>query len=232
MLGSTARSAADYLAALRPPPKLLGVSWGRTMDAVAARLPHGWTRGIHVVQINGALNTIHGISSGSAVTERIAASGRGDSTVLPVPAIVEKARTRQALERDRWIAEALQLADNAPVALFGLGAIGPDSVHLAAGYVTSADLRALIDAGAVGDIVGRFVSLDGRIVDPAMDARTIGLSLEQLASKELCIAVAAGGHKRDIVLAAVRIGVCDVLIVDEGLAQELLTVVDDRVTTG
>lgn len=225
-LEATAHVAADLVANLHPRPELLGVSWGRTMDAVATRLKPGWARDLHVVQLNGALNTADGISSGSAVTERIADTAGGRATVLPVPAIVEHESTRRALENDRWIGATLRLADEAPVALFGLGAIGPDSVHLAAGYVTSQELRALQRAGAVGDIVGRFVSVDGRIVDSSIDARTIGVSLEQLAAKDRRIAVATGRRKRDIVIGALRAGVCNVLIIDEHLAQAILETVE------
>ena len=37
-----AQAAADYLTTLRPVPRILGVSWGRTLHAVAARLRPGW----------------------------------------------------------------------------------------------------------------------------------------------------------------------------------------------
>ena len=36
-----AQAAADYLTTLRPVPRTLGVSWGRTLHAVAARLRGG-----------------------------------------------------------------------------------------------------------------------------------------------------------------------------------------------
>src|SRR5690606_37168831 len=51
-----AQAAADYLTALRPVPRTLGVSWGRTLDAVADRLPVGWATGVDVVQINGGVS--------------------------------------------------------------------------------------------------------------------------------------------------------------------------------
>src|SRR5690606_24706402 len=51
-----ATAAADYLTSLRPVPRTLGISWGRTLDDVADRLPNGWARGVTVVQINGGVS--------------------------------------------------------------------------------------------------------------------------------------------------------------------------------
>ena len=77
-----------------------------------------------------------------------------------------------------------------------MGVLGPDSVHVASGYIGEADLAALADAGAVGDVLGRFLSLDGRIALPSLDRRTIGLPLEELGAKALTVGVAAGAGSR------------------------------------
>ncbi|WP_258566825.1 sugar-binding domain-containing protein [Microbacterium sp. Se5.02b] len=52
-LERVAQAAADFLTALRPVPRTLGVSWGRTLRAVAEALPDGWANGVTVVQLNG-----------------------------------------------------------------------------------------------------------------------------------------------------------------------------------
>ena len=51
-----AQAAADYLAALRPVPRTLGVSWGRTLDEVAATAAAGLGERGDVVQINGGVS--------------------------------------------------------------------------------------------------------------------------------------------------------------------------------
>ena len=42
------------------------------------------------------------------------------------------------------------------------------------------DVDLLVQKGAVGDVVGRYIDSDGNIVDPALDARTVGLTLDEL----------------------------------------------------
>ena len=44
-LESVAQAAGQYLAAIKPRTTLIGVSWGRTMAAVAAWLPPNWAEG-------------------------------------------------------------------------------------------------------------------------------------------------------------------------------------------
>jgi DNA-binding transcriptional regulator LsrR (DeoR family) len=77
-------------------------------------------------------------------------------------------------------------------------------------------------AGAAGDVLGRFLTLDGRIALPALDERTVGLPLEELKSKALTVGVAAGPGKGPIVLAALRAGCLRHLVTDEATAEWVL----------
>jgi deoxyribonucleoside regulator len=106
--------------------------------------------------------------------------------------------------------------------VFGMGVMGPDSVHVASGYLGDADLSALADAGAVGDVLGRFLSLDGHIALPSLDRRTIGLPLEGLRAKALTVGVVAGTDRGPIALAALRAGCVNMLVADEATAAWVL----------
>lgn len=121
LIESVGQAAARYLATLNPKPALLGVSWGRTMAAVARALPQGWNTGAHIVLVNGN-SALHATTSrNAAVAEAFAQSAGGQATLLPVPAIVGKPSTRQALEEDPIIGRVLALAEAAPVVCFGMG---------------------------------------------------------------------------------------------------------------
>jgi len=84
------------------------------------------------------------------------------------------------------------------------------------------DLAALGEAGAVGDILGRFVTRDGRIALPSLDRRTIGLPLEELRAKALTVGVVAGAGRGPIALAALRVGCVRILVTDEATASWVL----------
>ncbi len=221
LLDSVAQAAAKFIAGLGPVP-LIGVSWGRTMSAVARRLPPFWNEGVEVVLLNGAMNIRSPSIRTNNTAELFARSANGAATLLPVPAILGQAATRVALERDPTIASVLELGRRAPVICFGMGAMAPDSVLLQSGFVTAAEQAELKAKGAVGDILSRFIDANGEIVDSDFEARTIGLELRHCADREYSIGVAAGDSKHAVVRACLRGRYLNTLVTDERTALFLL----------
>ncbi|PZG14438.1 sugar-binding transcriptional regulator [Nonomuraea aridisoli] len=217
-----AAAGADHLMELRPVPRLIGVSWGRTLDRLAGGLTPGWATGVNVVQINGALSRSRQPTSAHSMASLIAHRGGGTATLLPAPAILEQESTRKALESDRSVSDVLALATRADLFLFSPGGMGSDSVLVDSGQIDAADLARLRRVGAVGDVLGRFIDARGRIADPGLDRRTLGLSLDVLRSATTSVALVSGEAKRAVCRAVVTSGLCDVLIVDDQNATHLL----------
>lgn len=218
----TAQAAADYLTSLRPVPRTLGVSWGRTLFEVSQHLVNGWATGVNVVQINGGVSLNRRAGTAAATAVAIAQKGGGQATLLPSPAILERVETKQAIESDRVVAGVIDFARSAGAYLFSAGAADHHSVHVESGYLSAADVDELVRKGAVGDVVGRYIDSDGNIVDPALDARTVGLTLDEIRAAERSIAVIAGRSKHPVADAVVRSGLCTVLVTDEETAHHLL----------
>ncbi|TDQ52185.1 sugar-binding transcriptional regulator [Actinorugispora endophytica] len=217
-----AKAAAEYLSALRPAPRLLGVSWGRTLDLIARDLPHGWAQGVGVVQINGGISRSRRPSTAQDVASRIAHQGSGTVTLLPVPAIVDHETTRQILEGDSTVSRVLGQAADSDVLLFSPGGIGTDSVLVESGHIDAADVARLAEDGAVGDVVGRFIDGRGEVVDPELNGRTLGLPLDALRGAPVSIAVASGTAKHAVCGAVVASRLCNTLITDDRTASWLL----------
>jgi len=219
--GAVAQAAASWLVGLQPRQALIGVSWGRTMAAVARALPQGWNPGVQIVLVNGA-TALRVTSPGiGAVAEAFAQTAGGQAVLLPAPAILGRAETCAALEADPVIAAGLDLARKAPVVMFGMGAM-EGSVLAASGYVSDKGITDLVTKGAVGDILGRFLDAQGRIVDAALDARTLGLRPAALVAKPRAVGVVSGKAKQAIALASLRARLVSVLVTDEETARFLL----------
>ena len=216
-----ATAAAEHLAALRP-EGAIGVSWGRTMLELAAHLGTGWTTATEIVQLNGAISRSARPTRAQEVVERFGTTTGAAIRLMAAPAIVGSSGLRRALEGDPSVGATLAAARTAPTAIFGMGVLGPDSVHVASGYLDDDELAALGDAGAVGDVLGRFLALDGRIASPALDARTVGLPLEDLRAKPLTVGLAAGAGRGPVALAALRARIVTDLIADEATAAWVL----------
>lgn len=221
ILDAVARGAGQYLAGLGKIPAI-GISWGRTMSAIAQRLPPYWSDGVEVVLLNGSMNVRSAGPQTNNVAELFARAGRGSATLLPVPAIFGHAATKTALERDPTIAAVLDLANRVPVICFGIGAMVSDSVLIQSGYVSLEEHEELSRKGAVGDILSRYIDAEGRIVDPALDARTIGISLESCRTRTLSIGVAAGLKKLGAALSCVKAGYVNVLVTDQTTAEAMI----------
>ena len=217
-----ATAAADYLAKLRPVPRTLGISWGRTLQQVAEALPEGWANGVEVVQSNGGVTVNRRTGMASATATTIAQKANGSVTLLPSPAILEQATTRRAIEDDRLVAGILDQAREADALIFSVGPVDTSSVLVSSGYMTAEAMSALGEKGAVGDVLGRYIDTDGHIVDHELDERTLGLTLDDLRGAATAIAVVSGVSKRAACRAVVTSGCCSVLVTDEDTANELL----------
>ncbi len=219
---AVARAAAGYLAAERP-TGAIGVSWGRTMLELAGHLEPGWTTATEIVQLNGATSRSATPTRVNEIVDRFGATTGAAIRLMAAPAIVGSAALRLALEADPSVGETLEAARRAPFAVFSLGIPTPESVLVESGFVGEADRARLRDAGAVGDVLGRFLAADGRIALPDLDDRTVGLPLSELATKAHAVGLAAGPERGPIALAAIRARCVNVLVTDEATAQWLVT---------
>jgi len=219
-----ATAAAAYLRANASEIRTLGVSWGNTLQQIAAVLPVGWTSGIEVIQINGGVSRSVKPTTAANIVMSIAHSGDGRATLLPVPAIVEHIDTKIALYREGFVAEVLDQGRNADALLFSLGSLGTRSVLVQSGAVTPEELARLKNDGACGDVVAHYVTAEGDIADTALDSRTVGLSLDDLRRAKRAIAVASGASKVPIIIAALTSGLCSVLVTDDDTARRVLEV--------
>lgn len=222
------QAAGQYLAAIKPRPKIIGVSWGRTMGGVAHWLPSNWNDGVTVVQINGTVAPVPGIAHHNDVAEIFARKGKGRLVPLPVPAIVGARMTKEVLEKDRIVADVLNVARSAEVLAFSIGVAGDQSVLMRSGNILKSEMDALMRARAIGDVLGHFIDRRGQIVDPELDARVIGLSFADLRRCDRAIGISAGPDKHEVTLGALQAGLINVLVSDEATATFALEHAHDR----
>lgn len=218
---AVADAAATYLAGIKP-SGTIGVSWGRTMLELARQLKHGWTRAAEIVQLNGATSRSAVPTRANEIAERFGMTTGASIRMLAAPAIVGSRELRVALEDDPAVGETLATARRSTVAVFGLGILTRDSVLVGSGYLAEQDLADLERAGAVGDVVGRFLDADGRLALPDLDERTVGLPLAELADKEVSMGLAAGLGRGPIALASLRARCLNVLVTDADTAEWVL----------
>ena len=104
------------------------------------------------------------------------------------------------------------------------------SLLIREGLPVDVRVQELIEAGAVGDILGVFLDAGGRPIDHPINGRAVGVSIEQLRLMNNVILGAGGVHKWPIIAAALATGAFDVLVTDSATAAGLLGEDTDRST--
>lgn len=201
----------------------IGLAWGRTVLAMVEALPAQPVPNTMVVQLNGGLGPVATVEHATELARQAAQKLHARLRLLPAPGIVSSTAAAIALRNDFQISEVLKLAAQADVVVVGVGVPTPDSVLIRDGQlITAEDLRALEDAGAVGDVLLRYIDIAGHPVDLPINERVIGLTLEALTHIPRVIAVAGGRAKRQVIAAALRAGFVDALVTDQATAVALL----------
>lgn len=203
--------------------KVLGISWGTTVHAIVDSFAPRRRYDVEVVQLMGGISSGEPAIDGPALVQRLARPLTGRYRYLHAPLIVDRPEVAEALLTQRNIAEALDLAATADVALVGIGALDASiSSLLRAGYLSAEEFAAIGAAGTVGDICARHFDQDGRPSAPEIDARVIAVSLAALSSVRTVIGVACGTAKAGAILGALRGGYLDVLVTDAEAAEAVL----------
>jgi deoxyribonucleoside regulator len=201
---------------------ILGISWGTTMQEVARQSARLRMNNLTVVQLNGGVSKADYDTHASEIAQTIGEKFQATPYLLPLPAIVDSRGVKKAITSDKNIARTLDLGKKSEVAVCTIGLFSEQSVLVKADYFEQEEVKSLLGKGAIGDICSRIIDNNGRIVSPTLNARTIGIELEDLAEKPYSIAVAGGKEKLPAIRAALRGKWFNCLITDGWIAGELM----------
>lgn len=212
---------AEYLESIVHDGDIIGVGWGTTLFSVACSLIPHQLKGSQIVQLEGGVTHSTGETYASEILERFAKNYRTIAQHLPLPVIFDSREVKEMVSKDRYMRRVLELGCHANIAIFSVGTVRRKALFFQLGYTDAEEMQAL-QSNAVGDICSRFFDKDGRICNPELDARTVGISLQKLKEKDYSILVSGGEAKVDSIKAALKGGYANVLITDQFTAKALL----------
>ncbi|NDI35081.1 sugar-binding transcriptional regulator [Chengkuizengella sediminis] len=213
--------AASYLHEIVKDDDIIGVTWGTTMHHVAVELKQEALKNVKVVQLKGSVSHSETNTYANEILYLFGKAFETSPIHLPLPAIVDHIVVKQAMEADRHINKILELGKQSNIALYTIGPIKSESLLFKLGYFTDEDLE-MIYSKAVGDICSKFFDKDGEICSKELNARTLGIELEELKKKEYSILVAGGAQKVEGIYGALKGGFTNVLVTDQFTAQFLI----------
>ena len=201
--------------------KRVGVSWGMTLQSAIHRLPKQSRPDLEVVSMiggstKGASFNAFGIASGFA--ERLGAN----YSILAAPIYLPKEVDRDAFLTPELFGDHFEKCRNLDAALLVVGDVSDRSYLVSTGLPGDVTPDDLLAQGAVGDMLGRFLDVDGNVIAHGLNERTVGIDLETVRAIPEKVLAASGHHKVRIIRAAIRCGLANTLITDDVTGEGLL----------
>ncbi|RWZ54970.1 hypothetical protein EQV77_12660 [Halobacillus fulvus] len=193
----------------------IAITGGTTMAAVAEMMnPLQHAENCLFVPARGGLGE-RVENQANTICAEMAKKARGDYRLLYVPDPLSE-ESYQTIIEEPSIKEVLDIIRRAEIVIHGIG----EALTMAERRKTSSQQLEVIKANeAVGEAFGYYFNTAGDVVHKV---RTVGLQLEDLKHSKHVIAVAGGKSKARAIASYFKPGQSNVLITDEGAAQELI----------
>ena len=217
-------AAAARLADDLPAEGAIGLTGGYTVEALVAALPSLSRPAAVVVPLVGGWDSSNPHLNSNEIARHMAERIGAGVRLLHAPGLLDNEATTAALLSDSAVTATTRLWGELRLALVGMSG----APRFAPGYGTVMDRlddggRArLSDKGAVGDVAGHLVRLDGSFVQDEWERRTISIPIDTLRGVPRVVAIAAGANKIETIVAGARTGLLHVLITDEPTATAAL----------
>ena len=122
------------------------------------------------------------------VITRVADAVRAPHYPMPLPVIASTVNEKKLLMAQKPVKHVIELARQADVTFVGVGEMGDNAPLLQDGFVNRDEMRALIKAGAVGEVIGWAFDRSGQFIE--------GMTNDRVASVRPRPAGQAAGHRR------------------------------------
>jgi DNA-binding transcriptional regulator LsrR (DeoR family) len=212
-------AAAELLSEIVTPEDVLGLSWARSVSAMAGVLRV--LAPVPVVQLTGALARPGADDSSIELVREVARVAGGAAYFFYAPMAVPDPTTARALRGQPEVARAFGLIGSVTKAVAGVGAWQPEqsTLYEATSEAERAELR---EAGVCAEVSGVLIDDAGEPVTAPLTERMIGITAAQMRAVPEVIGIVYGLAKARAVSAAVRGGYVDSLVTHSTLATALI----------
>ncbi|WP_188399224.1 sugar-binding transcriptional regulator [Sporomusa sp. GT1] len=207
------RATAGVLGQYLTDQMVVAVSGGSTMAKVAEAINFSFPA-TTVVPARGGLGEVVEYQA-NTIAAVMAGKLGGRYRMLHIPDGVNEETLEAILDGDTNLRAVAEMIKHADILVHGIG----EAAEMAERRGVPPETFAKIErCGAVGEALGQYCALPGKIVHVTS---SIGLRLDDLAGIGTVIAVAGGSAKAKAILAVVGAGGQDVLVTDEAAAKAI-----------
>ena len=199
---------------------LLGFGWGNTVSLTLKHLSLWGHKEVSLITLSGGITAYLQNTYREETNPLFKFNSRFH--IIPAPLLVSSADTCRSILSEPEVANIMQIAKLANIAVVGIGPMSSNATFTQFGYITPQELEILQKQGGVGDILGQFYDKDGQRLQVNFHNRLISVSLEDLKNMQHVVGIAGGEYKAEAIKGALRGGYLHSLITDENTALKLL----------
>ena len=217
-------AAAPRLADELPEDGAIGLTGGYTVESLVAAMPALARPRAVVVPLVGGWDSSNPHLNSNEIARRMAERMGAQVRLLHAPGLLDDEATTAALLADSAVTATTRFWGELRLALVGMSG----APRYVPGYGTvmdrldTAGRERLTARGAVGDVAGHLVRIDGSFLADEWERRTISIPIETLRRAGRVVGIAAGSNKVETIVAGARTGLLHLLITDETTAAAAL----------
>ena len=202
-------------------PRSIGVGWGATLRETVQHMSGANEPDMRIRSLMGGLtrgseiNTFEIVRSFAKVL-----NAKCHYFAAPIYAGSEEAH-RQIMALPVFC-DFLREGASVDVSFLSVGDVTGQSLQVRYGLPSQTDIGELVSAGAVGDLLGRYLDAEGRPVDHPLNRQVISPDLEAYRGIPGRIIASGGSHKHAVLRATLRAGLATVVVTDADSARFLL----------
>ncbi len=201
-------------------PVIVGLGTGRALRAVAEQISPMECPQHKIVSIVGNIAP-DGSATVFEVSSRVGDRVGAPHYPMPFPVIAATVHEKNLLVQQKSLRNVMDLAAQADVTFVGIGTVDETAALLRDGFVRPDELRAMVKAGAVGEITGWSFDAAGKLIDGLINDRVLSVPVDMPARRRIIgVAMAAGRFKA--IKGAIVGKLVNGLITNELMAEQLL----------
>jgi deoxyribonucleoside regulator len=216
-----AAAAGNFISGLMKSGMTVGVGWGKTLYNTLPFISATTLEDLRVVSLLGGIAAARRFNPAEFAWQ-FAELFQAEGFLIPAPAVVDSVETKHALLERCGLSAIFEMAEKLDVALLSVGGITALTTSYRTGYISEADRRSLIEAGAVGDILYNFIDAAGDLVAHEVNDRVISVKLSAMRRTPERVLISGGRDKLIAVRAALVTLMPTTFITDELTARFLV----------
>ncbi|MFD1696149.1 sugar-binding transcriptional regulator [Roseibium aestuarii] len=222
MVGVAEAAAAELERQLKvETPQVITLGTGRALRAMVDQVPILNCPQHKIVSLLGNMMS-DGSASAYNVVIRLADRINARHYPMPLPVFAGSREERSLLHDQPPVRNILGLTEQASATFVGIGNMGETAPLYVDGFISEAEMRDLLKAGAMGEITSWVYDSNGKLIEGLTNDRVASAPLRPDADHPVT-GIAAGKQKIPAILGALKGRLINGLVTNEATAELLLT---------